>query len=42
MNRLNREAPTPGLDRQAVKRERVVNDRAHAALVFDDDRLAQG
>jgi hypothetical protein len=36
------EAPTPGLDRQAVKRERVASDRAHAALVFDDDGLAQG
>ena len=36
------EAPTPGLDRQAAKRERVTSDRAHAALVFDDDGLAQG
>lgn len=36
------EAPTPGLDRQAVKRERVASDRAHAALVFDEDGLAQG
>lgn len=36
----------PGLDTPAAKRaakhERVANDRAHAALVFDADGLAQG
>lgn len=32
---------TPG-DHRAMKEERVRTDRAHAALVFDEDGLAQG
>lgn len=31
-----------GLDHREAKRERVFSDRAHAALVFDDDGNAQG
>jgi GNAT superfamily N-acetyltransferase len=31
-----------GLDRRALKEERVRTDRAHAALVFDEDGVAQG
>lgn len=30
------------LDHRAVKRERVLTDRAHAALVVDEDGIAQG
>jgi ribosomal protein S18 acetylase RimI-like enzyme len=31
-----------GIDYRAAKEARVASDRAHAALVFDDDGLAQG
>ena len=31
-----------GMDHRAAKEERVRGDRAHAALVFDEDGLAQG
>ena len=31
-----------GLDRRAIKHERVLSDRTHAALVLDDDGLVQG
>ncbi|MGN6030028.1 MAG: GNAT family N-acetyltransferase [Thermomicrobiales bacterium] len=31
-----------GIDHRAVKRERVLTDRAHAALVLDEAGLAQG
>lgn len=31
-----------GVDFKEVKKERVCTDRAHAALVFDEDGLAQG
>jgi GNAT superfamily N-acetyltransferase len=31
-----------GLDRRALKFERVQSDRAHAAIVFDDEGVAQG
>lgn len=31
-----------GIDHREVKRERVLTDRAHAALVIDDDGVAHG
>lgn len=36
------EARERGLDRRAAKQDRVLNDRAHAALVLDEDGVAQG
>ena len=36
------EAKEEGVDHRAAKELRVRSDRAHAALVFDDDGLAQG
>jgi ribosomal protein S18 acetylase RimI-like enzyme len=36
------EARQPGVSHRGAKEERVRTDRAHAALVFDDDGLAQG
>ena len=36
------ESAQKGLDHRAAKKERVFTDRAHAAVVFDDDGAAQG
>jgi len=36
------ECRTRGPERREVKRDRVLTDRSHAALVFDADGLAQG
>lgn len=42
MHRLASRGTNPGTGSAGVKRERVESDRAHAALVFDEDGLAQG
>jgi ribosomal protein S18 acetylase RimI-like enzyme len=36
------ECGQPGIDHRATKEERVRSDRAHAALVFDENGVAQG
>ncbi|MBG6180959.1 hypothetical protein [Arthrobacter sp. CAN_A1] len=36
------ESVQKGLDHREAKKERVFTDRAHAAVVFDDDGAAQG
>ena len=39
---FHHEGSQRGIDRRAVKEARVRNDQAHAALVLDDDGVAQG